>query len=609
MITLTFSKTKNIVWLLIFGVIFLFMWLSFYNKDLMGSKVGNLFNYTIPVIEKNHNIDILNQRVKTIFTLYFKQNRVSHLDIKDKIKLNIVLAKIIFKGQDEQIAEFEKSLKIFDYYINQYKLDATGDSSDNIKNLFLEHSAELIESLQNCKNKDLQDILEYNLKIVEKKIFNYSVYDVSLLLYAYEQLQNNISQQNKLSQNIEEIKEKIARYNSKFLYADGGADEEKLYLQILEEQKQIKENIDKLKVELQKEIDNSYADIKNTINDFNILIALMSLISILLVAISSYLLNKKLLEPIDKLRAGIKNYADGNTDYRILIENDKDFTFLANEMNNMADTIAKSQLELTHLNAELEERIDNEIQKSRKKDEMIQQQSRLAQMGEMISMIAHQWRQPLGAISSSVIGIQSKIAMGKFDLNDAKDKDKFLAFLAKKHKNISEYIKFLSTTIDDFRNFFKPDKQKEFVNLTLPIKRALGIVQVSMSNKGISIETDFKTDEKIEVYQNELMQVILNILKNSEDNFKEQKTPNANILVRIFEEEKHHIISITDNGGGIPENIVPKIFNPYFSTKSEKNGTGLGLYMSKIIIEEHHHGELSMNNKNDGVEFIIKLIS
>ena len=242
----------------------------------------------------------------------------------------------------------------------------------------------------------------------------------------------------------------------------------------------------------------------------------------------------------------------------------------------------------------------------KQKDKQLQQQSRLAQMGEMISMIAHQWRQPLGAINSSVIAIESKLSIGRYDLDDKDDREKFFKFLHKKHKSIIEYVEGLSETIDDFRNFFKPDKNRDLVCIDDPIKKALKIVNVSMSSKGISIEKSFDNGDKIELYQNEVMQVILNILKNAEDNFIEKSIENPTIMIETLKEKNTHIIKISDNGGGIPENILPNIFDPYFSTKDEKNGTGLGLYMSKTVIEEHHNGELKVSNIDNGVCFEIK---
>ena len=237
------------------------------------------------------------------------------------------------------------------------------------------------------------------------------------------------------------------------------------------------------------------------------------------------------------------------------------------------------------------------------KERLLLQQSRMAQMGEMLSMIAHQWRQPLGAISSAIFGIQTKLATGKYDNQDSNDE--LYKFLNTKHKRINEYVQFLSTTIDDFRNFFKPDKKKELVTFESPIGRAMLIVEGSLTSHGIDIGYTFNVNEKVEMYQNEIMQVILNIVKNSEDNFIEKGTDNPTIRIETRTMPAHYEIVISDNGGGISEHIIDSVFEPYFSTKDEKNGSGLGLYMSKMMIEEHSGGLLQVENIKDGVAFSI----
>lgn len=269
-------------------------------------------------------------------------------------------------------------------------------------------------------------------------------------------------------------------------------------------------------------------------------------------------------------------------------------------MQMLIDNLKDSKKELKELNNSLEQKIKNEVEKNRQKDKQLLNQSRLAQMGEMISMIAHQWRQPLGAISSAIIAIEMNIASGRFNKNAD-----LMSFLAQKHKNINEYVQFLSTTIDDFRSFFKPDKNKELINLTLPIIKTLSIVEVSMQNKGIDILIDYQNNDKLEIYQNEVVQVILNILKNSEDNFIERDILNPQIKITTKKQDNKLIIKISDNGKGIDEDILPKIFDPYFSKKMKKNGTGLGLYMSKVIIEEHNNGNLNVHNIQNGVCFEI----
>ncbi|MCK4875276.1 MAG: HAMP domain-containing histidine kinase, partial [Sulfurimonas sp.] len=229
------------------------------------------------------------------------------------------------------------------------------------------------------------------------------------------------------------------------------------------------------------------------------------------------------------------------------------------------------------------------------------------QMGEMISMIAHQWRQPLGSISSTIIDLQVKLQLDTFNLEDKEGVDSMIKYMDKKHENIIELLQFLSTTINDFRDFFKPDKAKKFITLTTPINKTLQIIESSLLNNNIEIIKDFQIDDELSLYQNEMTQVILNILKNSEDNFLEKNILNPKITISTQEEHGTYIISISDNGGGIPEDILPNIFNPYFSTKDEKNGTGLGLYMSKTMIEKHHGGKLRAYNTEDGVIFKIIL--
>ncbi len=264
-----------------------------------------------------------------------------------------------------------------------------------------------------------------------------------------------------------------------------------------------------------------------------------------------------------------------------------------------------SQYILRQYNTKLKIEVAQKIEELRQKDEILLKKYRMAAMGEMLSMIAHQWQQPLSAISSSIIGIKVKLENGKFNLDDKNDRERFLGFLDRKHKNIDEYVQYLSITTNDFRNFFNPHKHKDTVLLETPIKNALNIIQASLQKNAIEIVTDFQVGTELPLYQNEVMQVILNLLKNCEDNFLEQQIQNAKITIRTYISPDNASISICDNGGGIHEEIIERIFEPYFTTKDEKNGTGLGLYMSKVMIEEHHDGLLDVQNTTDGVCFKI----
>ena len=257
------------------------------------------------------------------------------------------------------------------------------------------------------------------------------------------------------------------------------------------------------------------------------------------------------------------------------------------------DITAKKELEIVkeNFNRDLKEQVKKEVEKNRQKDRIMMQQSRLAQMGEIIGMIAHQWRQPLSAISAtnSTIAIKAKM--------DRLTKETILEL----SDNIDGYVKHLNTTIDDFRNFFKDNKKKENTTLKNIVEDTIKIVKMSLSNANIEMITNLTSEKKIATYTNEVKQVVLNIIKNAQDALIEKNIPNPKIKIQTDDTT----ITISDNAGGIPQDIIDKIFEPYFSTKTKKDGTGLGLYMSKTIIEEHCNGKISVHNDKDGAVFKI----
>ena len=250
---------------------------------------------------------------------------------------------------------------------------------------------------------------------------------------------------------------------------------------------------------------------------------------------------------------------------------------------------------ISELNENLEDRVKDELAKNRAKDIQLIQQARLAQMGEMISMIAHQWRQPLASISATSSAIRIKSELGKLT--------KEIVF--QQTDKISEYSQFLSETIDDFRNFFRPNRDKKETNYKSIIEAVKGIIGISLDHKYIKLEILINENDNFISYPNELKQVILNLIKNAEDALIENKIKEPFIKLTTYNENGYYILKVSDNAGGIPENIIEKIFDPYFSTKSEKNGTGLGLYMSKMIIQEHCNGILSVENSSEGAVFKI----
>jgi len=226
-------------------------------------------------------------------------------------------------------------------------------------------------------------------------------------------------------------------------------------------------------------------------------------------------------------------------------------------------------------------------------EKQLLEQVRLAQMGEMISMIAHQWRQPLNAISSTSTALNLKA-----EFNDL-DKE----FVIKSTNNISRYSQHLSNTIDDFRDFFKPNKEIRETSYLKLIGSVLGIIGTSIKNKNIDLVQELQSERVFNSYPNEIKQVILNIIKNAEDILLEKEIKEPKIVLKTYD----NILEISDNGGGMTDEVMVKVFDPYFSTKTEKNGTGLGLYMSKTIIEEHCKGKLTVSNSSEGAVFKIEL--
>jgi len=252
---------------------------------------------------------------------------------------------------------------------------------------------------------------------------------------------------------------------------------------------------------------------------------------------------------------------------------------------------------------EVERERNEEIQKNKLKDKHILAQSRMAQMGEMISIIAHQWRQPLGAVSAVSANLKVKLELGVLSFNSPSEKEESFMYMLDKLDKINEYVKNLTLTIDDFRNFYKPNRDKRVVSLAEIIEKTLSVIEDSLQSDNIEVICKYDDKIPLEVYDHELMQVILNILKNSKDNFLDKGIENPQIIILATKNS----IEICDNGGGIDESILENIFDPYYSTKNEKNGTGLGLYMSKMIVEDHHNGILSVENIADGVCFKISL--
>ncbi len=254
---------------------------------------------------------------------------------------------------------------------------------------------------------------------------------------------------------------------------------------------------------------------------------------------------------------------------------------------SLEENVAKKTKELRALNISLESRVKKEVENSRKKDNIMFQQARLASMGEVLHNIAHQWRQPLGALMMIIQGFGSKFDKGKLD-------EKFV------QSSIDDALKLsqnMSDTLDDFRNFFMPNRAKQVFNVKRAIQKSIELTKYQLEKEGIELEFNSNITAKIYGFKNELIHVILNLINNSKDILASQKElKKKKILIITKQTKRKLIINIIDNGGGIKDDIITKIFDPYFTTKHKSMGTGIGLYMSKQLVERHMDGKIYCKN-------------
>ncbi len=228
-------------------------------------------------------------------------------------------------------------------------------------------------------------------------------------------------------------------------------------------------------------------------------------------------------------------------------------------------------------------------QELKKREEIMIAQSRHAAMGEMIGMIAHQWRQPI-----TVIAMGANNLLLDLELETTSDES-----IRIESRNILYQTQYLSKTIDDFRDFFRPKKDRDEVRLGAVMAEAVQVIGKSLEYSAITLSISDRNSHTIKTYSRELLQVYINLLKNAKEALIEHHAPEPKIEVTIDSDEESVITTICDNGGGLEEAIIAKVFDPYFSTKDEKTGTGLGLYMSKTIIEKHLHGTIEVSNIKD----------
>jgi signal transduction histidine kinase/ABC-type nitrate/sulfonate/bicarbonate transport system substrate-binding protein len=259
--------------------------------------------------------------------------------------------------------------------------------------------------------------------------------------------------------------------------------------------------------------------------------------------------------------------------------------FLKNLNNSLLQKVDEKTKKLRDINNQLEIRIKKEVEENLKKDRLLSQQQKMVSMGQMIENIAHQWRQPLSVITTSISGIKLKKMLNDLD-------DDFLNKTLDSVMNTSQY---LSNTIDDFRYFFKPQKEKEKFYLEKCCNKTIELLSPNFTENNIKVICRVD-DIEIFGYETELIQVLINILNNSKDALSLVENQERLIFINILKENGKALIKIKDNAGGIPDDVLSQIFEPYFTTKHQAQGTGIGLYMCQEIIYKHMNGHIDIAN-------------
>jgi C4-dicarboxylate-specific signal transduction histidine kinase len=273
-----------------------------------------------------------------------------------------------------------------------------------------------------------------------------------------------------------------------------------------------------------------------------------------------------------------------------------------NEANHLLELsmlqTANESMKVHHLNITLEKRVKKAITELRKKDQQLLNQSKLAIMGEMLAMIAHQWQQPLNILSLNLADLEL------FHTLNSYPKKEIDYIIDNSNKNID----YMAKTINDFKEFLKPNSYKEDIKISNIFNQLKSLITTDIKKYNIKLDINFyiNKDKYIKINISKFTQVIVNIIKNSIDAFKQNNINDKLIIIDIKEKNKKLFIDITDNAGGIDKNFLANIFEPYTTTKG-KNGTGLGMYMSKLIMQNHLNGDIIVSSTEGNTTFIISI--
>ena len=292
----------------------------------------------------------------------------------------------------------------------------------------------------------------------------------------------------------------------------------------------------------------------------------------------------------------IDPYAIANKNlYSIMHKTASELNQLTENLENMVEQRTE---ELNNLNKDLQIKIKNAVRKEKRQNAIMNQQSRLASMGEILENIAHQWRQPLNHVSWIMNDTLIKAKLGREDEID----------IAQLARNVNNSIQFLSETVDDFRRFVdKSSDLAQTFNVKKAIEATISLINETLVKSNIKIKLDCPEDIKYKGFENDFKHVLMNLINNARDAMEERNIENGQISIRVYHEKDELVIAVQDNAGGIPKPILKNIFEPYFTTKHKTKGTGLGLYMSKNMVERVKGTIEALSILNKKTTFIIRL--
>ncbi len=327
---------------------------------------------------------------------------------------------------------------------------------------------------------------------------------------------------------------------------------------------------------------------------------LITVFGIIAMIVATLYVSGLIIKSLDGLIFASKHLVEGDYDLgrRLPVITKDEVGVVTDNFNSFMTMVERMDRQIKNHARQLEDKVRLEVEKNREKDQLMIRQSRNAAMGEMMGNIAHQWRQPINALGLILQDLRDAQHHGELDEE----------YLNRASANGMKIIENMSKTIDDFRDFFRPNKEMNLFSVKEVCEDALNIIGGSLRHNTIRVITEFEDDGMVEGFSNEFSQVVLNILSNAQYELEKRKHVQER-EIRLSLTRSHGIVelAIGDNAGGIEETLLGKIFDPYFTTKEQGDGTGIGLYMSKMIIEKNMDGKLYARNIGSGAEFVITM--